>query len=47
MFEQFQYLNDELYIEDVSINKISTEVGTPCYIYSYKSIKERFDGYDF
>lgn len=45
MFEQFQYLNDELYIEDISINKISKEVGTPCYIYSYNSLKERFEEY--
>lgn len=45
MFEHIQYLNDELYIENVSINRISLEVGTPCYIYSYNSMKESFEGY--
>lgn len=45
MYEHIQYLSDDLYIEDVSISKISREVGTPCYIYSYNSMKDSFESY--
>ncbi|MGH7885613.1 MAG: diaminopimelate decarboxylase, partial [Thermodesulfobacteriota bacterium] len=45
MFEQFQYIDGELHIEKVSINKISKELGTPCYIYSYESMKNNFKSY--
>jgi diaminopimelate decarboxylase len=48
----FLYRNSELYAEDVSIREVAEKVGTPLYIYSYKTLlrhfnafKEAFDGY--
>jgi len=39
---QFNYLNNELFCEDVSILNIAKQVGTPFYIYSYNSVIENF-----
>ena len=39
------YNNDELYMENVAIKEIAESVGTPCYLYSYKSIKNNFESY--
>lgn len=45
----FQYRNNELFCEEVSIEQIAREVGTPCYVYSastlvshYKRIADAF-----
>lgn len=48
----FNYKNSDLYAEAVPVEKIVEEVGTPLYIYSYKTLmrhyrafEEAFDGY--
>ena len=41
-FDFFNYLNNELYCEDVKVKEIIEEVGSPAYIYSKNSILEHF-----
>lgn len=48
----FHYKKSELYAEDIPVRKIVHDVGTPLYIYSYKTLlkhyrafEEAFDGY--
>ncbi|NIT13256.1 MAG: diaminopimelate decarboxylase, partial [Candidatus Dadabacteria bacterium] len=41
----FSYKNGEFYAEDVPVNKIAEEVGTPCYVYSYKFIEDTYNEY--
>lgn len=36
------YLNNELYIENVSLNKIANEFGTPCYVYSRAALESNW-----
>jgi diaminopimelate decarboxylase len=38
----FQYRKNELFCEDVSIDQIVKEVGTPCYIYSANTILDHY-----
>ena len=38
----FSYKNGEFYVEDVSVSEIADQVGTPCYVYSYKFIEDTF-----
>jgi len=38
----FHYRDDELYCEDVPIQKIAAEVGTPLYLYSHATLKRHF-----
>ncbi len=38
----FQYKKNKLYAENVPVEKIAKEVGTPVYIYSYKTIQRHF-----
>lgn len=42
----FEYKNGELYGEDVPISRIAREVGTPVYIYSYKTLERHFRVFD-
>jgi diaminopimelate decarboxylase len=42
----FGYKNGELYGEDVPIAKIAKEVGTPAYVYSYKTLERHFLVFD-
>ena len=42
----FQYKENELFAEDVSIRNIAKQVGTPCYLYSYKTIERHFRVFD-
>jgi diaminopimelate decarboxylase len=42
----FKYQGDELYCEDVPIQTIAREVGTPCYIYSYATLHRHFAVFD-
>ncbi|MEW5801334.1 MAG: diaminopimelate decarboxylase [bacterium] len=42
----FQYVNNELYAEGVSIREIVSQVGTPLYIYSQKTLERHFRAYD-
>ncbi|MCG6535665.1 MAG: diaminopimelate decarboxylase [Syntrophales bacterium LBB04] len=39
----FHYVNDEFWCEDVSITKIASEVGTPFYLYSHKTLSHHFN----
>ena len=41
-FDFFNYLDNELYCEDVKVKEIVEKVGTPAYIYSKNSILEHF-----
>ncbi|HLA27453.1 MAG TPA: diaminopimelate decarboxylase [Syntrophales bacterium] len=38
----FHYVDDEFWCEDVPIAKIASEVGTPFYLYSYKTLNQHF-----
>ena len=38
----FQYKNGELYCEGVKVSAIAKKAGTPCYIYSHKTLVEHF-----
>ncbi len=38
----FNYRDDELYAENVSVRSIAKKVGTPCYLYSYRTIERHF-----
>jgi diaminopimelate decarboxylase len=42
----FDYKNDTLCCEEVSIDKIAKAVGTPAYIYSYQTVVEHFRAFD-
>ncbi len=42
MTETFHYLGGNLFAEDVALEKIATEVGTPCYVYSRKRLQENY-----
>ena len=49
----FTYRGNELYCEDVSVQKIAAEIGTPFYLYShatltrhFKAFNEAFEGID-
>ena len=42
----FHYVNDELYAEEVPIRKIASQVGTPFYVYSYKTLQRHFSAVD-
>ncbi len=42
----FDYKENELYCEDVKIADIAAQIGTPCYIYSYETLKRHFLAFD-
>lgn len=41
----FEYRNNSLHIENVSLQSIADQYGTPCYVYSRAAIEERFLAY--
>ena len=41
----FTYQEDELYCEDVAVQKIAAEVGTPFYLYSHATLKRHFKAF--
>ena len=43
MMHDFHYVNDELYCESVRIRDIAERVGTPFYLYSYKTFVEHLE----
>jgi len=43
--ETYQYRGQTLYCEGVALDDIVSRVGTPCYVYSAKSILDRFRAY--
>lgn len=42
----FHYQDKELYCEEVPIQGIVRDVGTPCYIYSYRTLVRHYRAYD-
>ncbi|HLA50660.1 MAG TPA: diaminopimelate decarboxylase [Thermodesulfobacteriota bacterium] len=42
----FDYKNNKFYAEGVAIEKIVKEVGTPCYIYSHRTLTRHFMAFD-
>ena len=42
----FQYQGEELYCEEVPIRQIAEQVGTPCYIYSHRTLIRHFHAFD-
>jgi diaminopimelate decarboxylase len=42
----FHYQGDELFCEEVPIRQITEEVGTPCYIYSHRTLIRHFHAFD-
>lgn len=42
----FDYQNNTLHCESVSVNKIAEEVGTPFYLYSTATLKQHFKAFD-
>lgn len=42
----FHYLEDQLYCEEVPIEEIVHKVGTPCYIYSHRTLIRHFRAFD-
>jgi len=42
----FDYKNNKFYAEGVAIEKIVKEVGTPCYIYSHRTLTRHYHAFD-
>ncbi len=42
----FHYKGDELFCEDVSLKQIVEQVGTPCYVYSHRTLIRHFHAFD-
>jgi diaminopimelate decarboxylase len=42
----FQYQHGELACEEVPLNRIAKEVGTPCYVYSHAALIRQFRAFD-
>ncbi len=43
---EFKYRGDELYCENVLVRGIASEVGTPLYLYSQKTLENHFTAFD-
>ncbi|MGU9957573.1 MAG: diaminopimelate decarboxylase [Arenicellales bacterium WSBS_2016_MAG_OTU3] len=44
--DHFEYLNGELYAENVPLRKIADEVGTPCYVYSRATMERHWHAFN-
>jgi diaminopimelate decarboxylase len=44
--DYFHYVGNELWCEDVPVIKIASDVGTPFYLYSYRTIERHFSVFD-
>ncbi len=42
----FSYLNDKLWCEEVPVSEVAKAVGTPLFLYSYKTLKRHFQVFD-
>ena len=42
----FQYKNEQLFCEEVSVKKIAEKVGTPFYLYSFNTLENHFRAFD-
>jgi diaminopimelate decarboxylase len=43
---EFNYINDELWCEQTPVKDIAEKVGTPFYLYSYRTLKNHFNVFD-
>ncbi len=43
--DNYKYIDGELYCEQVSLAEIASKAGTPCYVYSQRSLVDSFDSY--
>ena len=41
----FYYRDDELFVENLAVKTIIDQTGSPCYIYSKATIKQRWDAF--
>lgn len=41
----FHYINQQLFVEGVSLNQLANDYGTPLYVYSRTAIEKQFDAY--
>lgn len=46
MSDFFSYKNNELHCEELSVQKLANQLGTPLYIYSYGALREQFVSFD-
>lgn len=44
--DYFEFKNNELHAEDVALSEIAAEFGTPCYVYSRKTLERHYRAYD-
>jgi diaminopimelate decarboxylase len=44
--DYFEFKQGELYAEDISLCQIAKEFGTPCYVYSRKTLERHYRAYD-
>jgi diaminopimelate decarboxylase len=42
----FHYQGDELFCEEIPIRQVAEQVGTPCYIYSHRTLIRHFHAFD-
>jgi len=42
----FQYIDNELFCEDVPVSDVAHEVGTPFYLYSHATLRQHFRAFD-
>lgn len=42
----FQYRQNELYCESIPLTQLAQQVGTPCYVYSYATLRHHFQVFD-
>jgi diaminopimelate decarboxylase len=46
MHDDIEYRNNLLFMEDVALDEIAEQAGTPCYVYSSRTILRRYRSYD-
>ena len=44
--DHFTYHGDDLHVEDIPLERIASEVGTPCYIYSRATLERHWHAFD-
>lgn len=44
--DHFQYINQQLHAEDVSVDAIAAQYGTPCYVYSRATIERHWKAFE-
>lgn len=46
MHNDFEYRNNLLFMEEVALDELADQVGTPCYVYSSKAVLRQYRAYD-